>query len=347
MLHLVEGFRTTFEVLIRNYIRRHRRPALTLAQILDLPFFIFPTETGGLGESIRVADGDTTLRNLDVGTFLEIFRLAQSNTPRELMDLMWTLVINPVTVLGTSIGGRAASEAPKWLGNSNYAHTWKTQYDEEGVPLNCASFALANWLDHGGRTDRRSSFNPLLKNAIIKVKNLHQRLGFGDRVTIFQLQTFVEKFPTYKLVMIQLNPARLEASLVMTHVGETFDSTLENNVCTLIHFNDHWALTNKVNALLKKVKNGGTYKFCEQCLCIVKVTTKQTNMPCHEEAEYQKDEKIPQPCSVDLCLNRVHPPGESCPNRSCKTCHMGFPKDKPHRCLVLPNDMGKEHPQSK
>ena len=321
---------------------------MTLNQIRDLPFFIYPTETGGLGESINVREGATTLNDLTVETITQIFELSQSNTPREVMDLIWTLVLNPVTVLSRTVGGRAAAEIPKWLGKAAYSHTWETQFDREGNPLNCASFALANWLNYGGRTEVPLTFNPLRQNAITVVKNLHRLLGFGDHVTMFDLKTFVEKFPTYQLVMIQLNVANLEASLVMTHTGEDFDPTLENNQCILVNFNDHWALVSRVNALLKKVKNGGTYRYCEECFRIVKIKPRQTHLPCHQDGPVNRETvKALKPCAIDLCLNRVHPPDETCPNRSCRTCHMGFPKDKPHRCLVMPQDMGGEHPHTK
>ena len=347
-VHLVEGFESTLMTLIRSYISRHGYNNLTRTRIRNLPFFLFPTETGGLGEIIQVKEGATTLSRLTVDTVQSIFETSQSNTPREIMDLMWTLVLNPVTLLQRTVGGRAATAIPKWLGKVGYSHTWKTHTDRMGVPLNCASFALANWLNSSSRSERPVKFDPLSQKAISQIKNLHRLLGFGERVTMFDLKTFVDKFPTYQLVMIQLNVARLEASLVMAYDGEEFDPTLINNQCILINFNDHWSVATNVNPILKKVKNGGTYRFCNACLRIVQIKTGQTTLPCHQGPKDDKEEEKPlKPCNIDLCCMRVHPPGENCPNRSCRTCHMGFPKDKPHRCLVMPSDMGKEHPHNK
>lgn len=115
-VHLVEGFRTTFEVLIQSYISRHGYQHLNRAQILDLPIFLFPTETTGLGESITVSQGNMTLRTLNTESIETIYAMSQSNTIRDVMDLTWTLVFNPISTLRRLVRGRAAEEIPKWLG---------------------------------------------------------------------------------------------------------------------------------------------------------------------------------------------------------------------------------------
>ena len=77
-VHLVLGFESTLMTLIRSYISRHGYNSLTRTQIRNLPFFLFPTETGGLGEINQVKEGATTLARLTVDTVQSIFETSQS-----------------------------------------------------------------------------------------------------------------------------------------------------------------------------------------------------------------------------------------------------------------------------
>lgn len=265
--------------------------------------------------------------------------------------------MNPVAIMEAITGGRAATEYPKWLGKTAYRHTWITQYDRSGFPINCAAFALSNWLHSGGRTPEPPipKFAPISAEAIRRTQKLKSDLGFGDRVTMMELKAFTDRYSSYRLVMIAINIGNLEASLVSQHVGEQFDPSqpVSSNICYMISYKDHWSLCASPNALLNKIKNGGTYKYCDNCPAIVRTLTGQPPACC-ASLEDREEPKKALPCRVDLCGNfclikggRYHTDSDPCPNRTCKTCHMGFPKDKPHRCLVLPSDMDKEHPQDK
>lgn len=86
--------------------------------------------------------------------------------------------------------------------------------------------------------------------------------------------------------------------MVACHVGDTFDADATNNCCYMISYNDHWSLCSHPDALLKKVKNGGTYKYCDDCLRIIRVNAHGPLTCCQSSAP--KPKKI-SPCNVDLC----------------------------------------------
>lgn len=204
-------------------------------------------------------------------------------------------------------------------------------------------------MNNGGRTNRPINFNRPVSGALQAARVLHNDLKFGDRVSMLQLQPFVQRFPAFRLIMIQLVRPDLCASFVMTHTGDEFDPErpVDKNTCILIHYKDHWSCCTRINALLEKAKNGGSYKFCHDCLRVVQIRQDGPQWPCHEQEVSRPKVKKVLPCPIDLCMGRIHTPTDPCPNRTCKTCNMGFPKLKPHRCLVMPDNLGQEHPHNK
>lgn len=180
---------------------------------------------------------------------------------------MWTLILNPLPILQQQ-GGQASRSRPTWLKKGSYLHTWTTHSDDLGS-LNCASFCLANWLNDGGRGTYHEyphvRFSPPSSAAFETTRRLHNRLGFGGHVSMLDLQAFTNLFSMFRLTLVRLHKPAPEASFVVVHEGADYDPNLTNMDCVMILFEDHWALTTSLNAVLRQIKNGGAYRYCSTC----------------------------------------------------------------------------------
>lgn len=122
--HLVQGFKVTLRVLVKNYIRRSGNIArMTDAQINSLPIYVHPTDIDQ-GNQFQVQLGRTTLRDLTIDLIRQLFDVSQSDRDRDIFDIYWALVLNPLTLIGATVVGRAATTPPSWLGKTDYLNTW-------------------------------------------------------------------------------------------------------------------------------------------------------------------------------------------------------------------------------
>lgn len=287
----------------------------------------------------------------------QILELVQSGAPRHMTDLKWTIVLNPIQLERARIGGQAGNGPPDWLKKFKYKQTWYTHYF--GGPLNCAAFCLGNWLNDGGRHNtvtvlRYGGANPV-PLALAQVRELQTQFGWGVRVTMADLSAFTKVFPKYRLTLMSPNKATPEASIVVVYTGETYIEGSEKCDCYMITVNDHWALVMSLQECIKYFKNGGAYKYCALCVTVVKYNSGTTKLikalindwPCHNLETPERRAKLESKCEIALCEGMVHSARQTCPYYSCKSCHMGIKTGAVHRCLVLPDNIDKEHPHNK
>lgn len=289
----------------------------------------------------------------------QILELVQSGAPRTMLDLQWTIVLNPIQILGSHIGGRGGDGPPAWFKVLKYKQSWYT-YALRG-PLTCAAFCLANWLNDGGRhrtpTTLKYGPKPVIR-ALEQVRELQDQFHWGDRVTMSNLQVFTETFPKYQLTLMSPNKTIPEASIVRVYTGSDYVVGSSKCDCYMISVNDHWALITSMDECIKQFKNGGAYKYCPSCARItkynsslisgtIKLIIEGNNWPCHETGVPERKVKLEKKCPIALCEGMIHTKTQTCPYSKCKVCHMGVKRDVPHRCLVLPNNLDGEHPHNK
>jgi hypothetical protein len=260
----------------------------------------------------------------------------------DIADYIWTAILNPTKIKELCIGGRASDGPPSFLKTFNYKLTWSSQVDNLGN-INCAAYALATFKSLHSR--QFTAARPGLAAA----RALQQELGYTDFTSISELETFVEKYTQYRilvLVYVRFNP---ESSFTASFKGSTYDESEDGKfTCKLILYEKHWALTSSYDTFLKQAKKGGqSLHFCTQCVCIVKCpqSVKQEDYPCHQ-GQRVKRQKVEQktPCRAPQCNGEVHE--TRCPYMKCKNClvYMG---SKEHRCILLPKTFGEEPPHDK
>jgi hypothetical protein len=208
----------------------------------------------------------------------QILELVQSGAPRTMMDLKWTIVLNPIQLIGARIGGRGGDGAPAWFKVLNYKQTWQTYYFQG--QLNCAAFCIGNWLNDGGRhrTTTVLKYNKPVTRARQQVRELQTQFGWGERVTMLQLQAFTAAFPKYQLTVMSPNKTVPEASIVVVYTGDNYVVGSEKCDCYMISVDDHWALITSMNACIQQFKNGGSYKYCPDCITVVKFNSGTTKL---------------------------------------------------------------------
>lgn len=192
-----------------------------------------------------------------------------------------------------------------------------------------------------------------MKRAI----ELQTRLGWGDLVSLNDLEKFVELYPQYCLLVMTPVKRALEATCFKEFRGASYvDGTPK---CKMIFLDGHWAITEGINSFIRQMSNGGTFSFCETCVRVVKhnANSPPQEWSCwsshtqeEEDVLEQPKKKVKVPCHKSGCAGDIHF-GE-CPLITCQWCiHSCFQSrggDR-HRCILMPKlkDMKSEHPHNK
>ena len=250
-------------------------------------------------------------------------------------DYIWTAILNPTKVKELVIGGRASEGPPTFLKTFNFKSTWTSHIDNLGY-INCAAYALAAF-----QSTFTSTPFTMGRPGKSKARLLQTQLGYSDFTSISELEVFVQKFPSYKILVLAYVRFNPESSFVTSFTGSLFDeNNAENFTCKLVLYEKHWALTTSFDSFLRQAKKGGlSIHFCTQCVCIVKCaqSVKQEDYPCHQE-ERPKRLKLDKPaCRAPQCNGEVHE--NQCPYMKCKNCQV-YMGSKDHRCILLPKTFG-------
>lgn len=101
---------------------------------------------------MTVRQGATTIGEINPDLFTEILDVIQSGELRGIQDVYWTLLVNPNSIQNLGIVGRGSKGIPSWLKQLRYHQSWISHETRDGDPVNCAAFALAQWMNNGTRT---------------------------------------------------------------------------------------------------------------------------------------------------------------------------------------------------
>lgn len=269
------------------------------------------------------------LVEIDYNLILDVFeRIGNSNDVIEITDLSWAFAIDPNSIIE---GGAADFPLPKWVTSKYYKSTWETHH-YAGLPINCAAFAIQTFIDqifYGSR-----SKDDELKNAAMK---LQSELCWGQFVTFYELEVFVEAYPQYKLCVL-VQPC-LKAHPVFTGERYRYDSDNPGNcIIFLFHHVDlksnskHYAL---VKSPLNYYKNRKDIKWCFSCN--VKFTVcdghKCDNVDVLER-HIPKKKNLCEYCQRTNVDKKAH----VCDGSSCLSCRANYipTKTSPyHRCPLM------------
>lgn len=215
--------------------------------------------------------------------------------------------------------------------------TWSTHSDSLGE-INCAAYALAAFKStHGGTHFKESRINASLKPS----RALQTELGYGEIVSIAEIEKFVIKYPTFRvfvLAYVKFNP---ESSFCTSFTGALYDEGYsEKFTCHLINYENHWALSESFDRFIQQAaKRASPLFFCKECVCLSK-----TKNICHATSPRKKQKLEKYPCLAPQCNGEVHQ--EKCPFMKCKSCQV-YMGSSDHRCILLPKGFGQDPPHEK
>lgn len=322
---------------------------------------------------MSVREGATTIGEINPLIFTNILEIIQSGELRTIHDVYWTLVVNPNSIENGGIIGRGSKGIPPWLKQLRYHQSWTSHETRDGYPVNCAAFALAQWMNSGNRTPRGETVNfgsqtsKPTSRALMKALDLQADLGWSFDVSLLDIEKFVLKysfFRVYCFILIKHNP---ETTRVQCYKGINNDES-PNNDCYLVFFENHWALAGSINNMLSQMVVGGTFSFCQPCVRVVRhvIGEPEEYWKCHyssgssgddsaieddstvEPPKKKKKIKVWKKCGILECNGHVHSENDKCKYHRCKFCRAPFNNlEEPHRCAVLPKSFGEEHPYDK
>jgi hypothetical protein len=157
-----------------------------------------------------------TLSMLDEITFEtleEIFlQIQQSNQLVLITDIEWAFIISPPSIV---VGGSPRVKPPYWAPAVKFRNTWL------GWNVNCAAYAL-NYLMFS--TEKR--YNEGINRSVADAKELQDLLGWGDFISIRQIQDFVDLYDQYRVSIV--HPTTLITPHEFIFTGKNFVFTMDN-----------------------------------------------------------------------------------------------------------------------
>jgi hypothetical protein len=252
--------------------------------------------------------------------------LQQSEGEVPFENLEWTLVIDPGSyTVGAGLVRTDIRKGPGW---DNYV-------DEHG-PINCAAIALTI-LTKQFTNDHKERLK--LKNA---ARLLQTDLGWGERVSIGELQQFVAKYPKYRLTCLTAVEKDFKRSTFYgaEYVDKT-DSTTDKNqdpFALYLFFDferNHFAPEKFPGALFRRLYNSRNYGFCHKCI---------VNFAC--SADHKCDDTVTRSKvgfvvkeKCERCLKDFPKGTHNCQKFECRNCKAKIPKDvQNHRCPIMTHE---------
>lgn len=261
---------------------------------------------------------------------LEIYnRIVQSNTSNheasvDLAYSEWEFVIDP-HLLPTGRGGIVNSQ----YRSNTYSFTYKEYRDYKG-PINCAALAISYRMN---KPKYRSNTpqDRILKHA----RELQDQLGWGLDVSVTELETFVQKYPEYRISC--LTDAQMTNFRTFTFQGSKFDESVLDNEKGITTVNSkviylvldlserHYYAIASPAMFFRATKKSDNYRFCHKCVELYLYTT--TTHSCEEGPSRKRRKRKCEYCgstSARKC---------DCSMEKCMQCRAGYLNGE-HRCLV-------------
>lgn len=332
----IEVFLTTlsrdFKNAIYGYVReyaRSRGSRVNDSRLENMEIFIYPTSIRNNGREMRRPSGAVKVKDISPSVFEEVLEQVQSEEEGQISDYFWSAILNPTKVKAVCIGGRGGDGPPKFLKTLHFKSTWYTQRDANG-PINCAAYALATFHSTHGCIFRENKPAPALKASRL----LQTKLRYGEFASIADIETFVNKFPVYRVCILVYVRFNQESSFCTSFTGSLYAGE-EKFTCYLVLYENHWALTKSFDRFLKQATNNASrLYYCKDFVHLSK------SRDCHTVA-VKKPKLEKYPCLAPQCNGEVHQ--DKCPFMKCKSCQV-YMGSSDHRCILLPKGMGKPPP---
>lgn len=170
-------------------------------------------------------------------------------------------------------------------------------------------------------------------------RDLQTELGWGEYVSIGELQKFVEKYPQYRLTCLttvekEFSRSTYYGSAYKDINNNTSDKNRDPNILYLVFDfqKRHYAPEKFPAALFQRLYNTRKYGFCHQC---IKSFATSGDHSCGDVVTRRKvGFKVMEKC--ERCLKDYPKGTHDCRKYDCRNCHASIPKEyKNHRCPIM------------
>lgn len=273
------------------------------------------------------------LKDLDEQKIEDMFSLiTQSNDQLEIYQVQWVFILPPDFFRQ---GASAIVKKPKWWKGN--AQGWEKHEDEFGV-INCAAVALTLCTNGIDRPYRKYCTRPkqLLKDA----RKLQKEMGWGEYVSLPELQDFIVKYPKFRLTVIMSE----KCSSFHTYEGKEFKPCKESLLGSqpseyyiYVYFDlhqKHYCDVRHPQEFYNNREATNNLRFCHHC------TTRFNRGSKHkcEQVEWHPT-KPKTPCKKCNLIGCTKCRFITCYNCGC-LYERGDTNGEQHRCMLL--DFSKE-----
>lgn len=256
----------------------------------------------------------------------------ESNADIGLLDIEWSFVIDPNSLIIGGGRGSSGVKKPAWVTNNLYVLTWKEHtYGGNGRHINCAAFALSMhryYLSHRVQSPTHAAYSKILRMAF----DLQIDFGWGDSVSIDEISKYVEKYPEFRITVVLLT---VNDQSYTTFYGDNWnDEAISNRNCVYLIYDaeqEHYALTKSPLANFRLYRRTNNFIFCEKCVLFIHQKT------AHVCDVKPREVKRGRPAKCKSCgVYGEH----TCPTVQCKVCSAVYKRkddkfESPHRCILF------------
>lgn len=242
--------------LLAAQIRASTRDALRAARIN-------PRRVSGYLQAYNLnAGGNNTfdeivhLQDLNGNQIMDVIaKLQQSSEDIFIFDLEWRFTIDPNSI---TVGGARKVHLPSFKVATPMESTWQhhttTLEGGEVAHIGCAAFALTILMNPPFKKD-----TPLKAGKM--AWKLQKELGWEEEISLAQLQTFIEKYPTKKLVVLIPNAkAKLK-----TLVGKGYVAARAKEDSLYLIYDASQSHFGGTKTPLSFFNTRGAHKWCYNC----------------------------------------------------------------------------------
>lgn len=249
--------------------------------------------------------------------------MTQSDSFLLLYQVEWSFIIDPNTF---TTGGSKKVTVPTWVKRNR--KNWTTLTDDVG-PIACAAVALCRSIN----TYRSDKYGEA--KLIDDARKLQTEMGWGQYVSISELEKFVLKNPTYRLSCLTSAERNF---LDYSYVGKQFEGvqvfksgSMTPPNCLYIYFDidqKHYVHVSAPASFYRQLKNNDCVKFCHHCVCMFYSWSEHK---CNDELTYDNVKRKAKNCKECGRMNCTN-----CDLISCRNCKAKYLKGHYyHRCAVM------------
>ena len=269
------------------------------------------------GNSVRSITHENVFISAVDGAYMDfmIETIAQSGRHLTIYDFEFIFLINPASI--TRGAGRV--KRPAWAANIKYIKTWEQWFDDEG-PITCAAIAITFLLSKAS-----DNFRTLPKKVKRLARALQTEMGWGASVRHDELETFVKKYPTKKIVIY----LHIQKQTMNYYTGKDYVYNGSENILYIGYDiqQQHYAAAGIPTTYSRSAHN--SQSWCHGC-------SKFYSVSAGHECVFKKVmRQPPRPYECGKCGNNSKE--HKCALYECKTCRKMCKKggEEIHRCAVI------------